>query len=247
MEEGKLHETQEGTPQGGVISPLLANIYLHYVVDLWAQNWRKQNARGQVYVVRYADDLVMSFQYEEDARAMSEALAKRLVEFGLELHPDKTRVLRFGRFARQDSPKDGRTRPETFDFLGFTHISAEDRKGRYRLLRRTSRKKRMAKLRAVRTEMLRRICDPVIEQHGWLCSVALGHYRYYGVPGNSRALGSFRNSLRHLWHQRLQRRSQRAAWTSERRTRFDRRFPLPEMRIYHPWPTSRFAKRHAPR
>jgi RNA-directed DNA polymerase len=247
MEEGKLHETQEGTPQGGVISPLLANIYLHYVVDLWVQSWRRQKARGQVYVVRYADDLVMGFQHEEDARAMREALAKRLAEFGLELHPEKTRVLRFGRFARQGSPKDGRTRPETFDFLGFTHISAEDREGRYRLLRRTSRKKRMAKLRAVRMEMLRRICDPVIEQHGWLCSVVRGHCQYYGVPGNSRALSSFRNSLRHLWHQRLQRRSQRAAWTNERRTRFDRRFPLPATRIFHPWPTSRFAKRHAPR
>ena len=247
MEEGKLHATQEGTPQGGVISPLLANIYLHYVIDLWVRNWRKQNARGQVYVVRYADDLVMGFQYEEDARAMREALAKRLAEFALELHPEKTRVLRFGRFARQDSPKDGRTRPETFDFLGFTHISAEDRQGRYRLLRRTSRKKRVAKLRAVRMEMLRRICEPVIEQHGWLCSVARGHYQYYGVPGNSRALNSFRESLRQLWHQRLQRRSQRAAWTNERRTRFDRRFPLPTPRIFHPWPMTRFAQRHAPR
>jgi group II intron reverse transcriptase/maturase len=247
MEEGKLHETQAGTPQGGVISPLLANIYLHYVIDLWVQQWRTRNARGQMYVVRYADDLVMGFQREEDARAMQVALAARLAEFGLELHPDKTHVLRFGRFARQDAPKDGRTRPETFEFLGFTHISAEDREGRYRLLRRTSRKKRVAKLRAVRKEMLRRICEPVTEQHGWLSSVVRGHYQYYGVPGNSRALNSFRESVRYLWHKRLQRRSQRASWTTQKRTRFDRRFPLPAPRIIHPYPTTRFRDRHAHR
>jgi RNA-directed DNA polymerase len=247
MEEGKLHETQAGTAQGAIISPLMANIYLHYVIDLWVQQWRKRNARGQVYVVRYADDLVLGFQYEEDARAMRTALAERLAQFGLELHPDKTRVLRFGRFARRDSPKDGRRQPETFDFLGFTHISAEDRKGQYRLLRRTSRKKRVAKLRAVRTEVLRRICEPVAEQYGWLSSVVQGHCRYYGVPGNYRALASFRESVRHLWHRRLQRRSQRARWTDAKRTRFDRRFPLPAPRIYHPYPTSRFRDRHARR
>jgi RNA-directed DNA polymerase len=247
MEEGKLHETQAGTPQGGVISPLLANIYLHYVIDLWAQQWRTRNARGQMYVVRYADDMVMGFQNEEDARAMHVALAARLAEFGLELHPDKTRVLRFGRFARQDAPKDGRTRPETFDFLGFTHICAEDREGRYRLLRRTSRKKRVAKLRAERNEMLRRICEPVIEQHGWLCSVVRGHYQYYGVPGNYRALNSFRESVRYLWHKRLQRRSLRASGTTQKRTRFDRRFPLPAPRIIHPYPSKRFRERHAHR
>jgi RNA-directed DNA polymerase len=247
MEEGKLHETQAGTAQGGVISPLMANIYLHYVIDLWVQQWRKRNARGQVYVVRYADDLVLGFQYEEDARAMRAALANRLAEFGLELHPDKTRVVRFGRFARQDSPKYGRKRPETFDFLGFTHICAEDRKGQFRLLRRTSRKKRVAKLRAVRTEVLRRICEPVTEQHGWLSSVVQGHFRYYGVPGNYRALASFRESIRYLWHQRLQRRSQRAQWTDAKRTRFDRRFPLPAPRIFHPFPTRRFQDRHARR
>jgi RNA-directed DNA polymerase len=223
MEEGQWHEMQEGTPQGGVISPLLANIYLHYALDLWVQQWRKQTARGEVYIVRYADDVVMGFQYEEDARAMQAALAERLAKF-----------------AQRDSARDGRTRPETFDFLGFTHICAKGKEGRYRMLRRTSRKKRKSKLAVLRQQMRRRKHDPAVEQHRWLSSVLRGHYMYYGVPGNYRALASFRQQVRQSWHRTLQRRSQRGGWNAERRARFDARFSLPTPRITHPEPYRRF-------
>lgn len=247
MEGGELHEVREGTPQGGIISPLMANIYLHYVLDLWVCQWRKREAHGQVYIVRYADDLVMGFQHEQDARAMREAMAKRLATFGLELHPDKTRLLRFGRFAYQHCGKDGRERPETFDFLGFTHISAKAPDGSFRLVRRTSRKKREAKLGALRQEMRRRRHEPVPRQHSWLVAVLRGHANYYGVPGNSSALSSFRHQVRFEWHRQLQRRSQRARWTTEKRERFEKRFPLPILRICHPKPFDRFyAKRSRP-
>lgn len=240
MEDGELHEVKEGTPQGGIISPLLANLYLHHVLDQWAHQWRNRHARGEVYLVRYADDVVMAFQYEHDARAMHEALKARLATFGLELHPDKTRVLRFGRYAADYCEKDGNKRPETFDFLGFTHISARGRDGRFKLVRRTSRKKRNAKLKKLREQMKRKTHDPAVEQHRWLCAVLRGHYNYYGVPGNAAALSSFREGVRESWHRRLQRRSQRATWTNEQRTRFDNRFPLPTPHIAHPFPTHRF-------
>jgi RNA-directed DNA polymerase len=245
MEEGKLHEVEAGAPQGAGISPLLSNIYLHYVLDLWAQQWRKKHARGQVYIVRYADDFAMGFQHEQDARAMRTAIAERMAQFGLELHPDKTRILRFGRYARSNAVKDGRKRPETFDFLGFTHICASGSKGEFRLVRRTSRKKRKAKLSMLRQEMRRRKHEPVVEQHRWLSSVLRGHFQYYGVPGNHRALHTFGRHLRNAWHCQLQRRSQRARWTSARRTRFEQRFPLPEPRICHPHPLHRFDLRRA--
>jgi group II intron reverse transcriptase/maturase len=240
MEDGELHVVKEGAPQGAGISPLLANIYLHYVLDLWVRSWRNRHAQGEVYFVRYADDFVMGFQYEQDARAMRAALAERLSTFGLELHPDKTRVLRFGRFARRDSVKDGRERPETFNFLGLTHISAEGQDGRFRLVRRTSRKKRTAKLRSLRDEIRRRRHEPVEEQYRWLSSVVRGHYNYYGVPGNFQSLSVFRQQVRRMWHAALQRRSQRADWTSEQHTKFETKFPLPRARITHPHPLSRF-------
>jgi RNA-directed DNA polymerase len=236
MEDGELREVEEGTPQGGIISPLLANIYLHYALDLWANQWRKRHARGEVYIVRYADDFVMGFQLEQDARAMREALASRIAKFGLELHPDKTRVLRFGRFARENAERDGRTRPETFDFLGFTHIAGVSRRGGFQLQRRTSRKKRNAKLASLRDEMHERRHEPPRVQHAWLSSVLHGHYRYYGVPTNYRALHQFRERVRASWHRQLQQRSQRAQWTRAQREAFDERRPLPPPRIHHPWP-----------
>jgi group II intron reverse transcriptase/maturase len=245
MEEGKVYETEQGTPQGGIISPLLANVYLHYAVDLWAHDWRKKHAHGEVYLVRYADDLVMGFQYETDARAMRKALADRLVKFGLQLHPDKTRELRFGRFAHRDCVHDGRQRPETFDFLGFTHICGQGPDGQYRLIRRTSRKKRRAKLAALRGAMRKRTHDPPAEQHRWLSSVLRGHYNYYGVPGNFRALAAFRQQVRRAWHQRLQRRSQRAGWTEEQRQKFEAKYPLLPPRITQPHPFDRFRTKHA--
>ena len=244
VEGGAFHEVRKGTPQGGNISPLLANIYLHYVLDLWVRQWRKRQARGQMYVVRYADDFVMGFQYEQDARAMREALAARLAGFGLELHPEKTRVFRFGRYAHEHCAQEGRARPETFDFLGFTHISARGPGGRLRVVRRTSRKKRQAKLGMLRKEIRRRRHDPVPEQHRWLVAVLRGHANYYGVPGNSSAMASFRHQVRSEWHRQLQRRSQRASWTTAKRQRFEGRFPLPSLRICHPQPQDRFYATH---
>jgi len=245
MEDGKVYEVNEGTPQGGIISPLLANVYLHYVVDLWAKDWKGKHAHGETYTVRYADDLVLAFQYETDARAMTKALAERLAKFELQLHPDKTRVLRFGRFARRDCAHDGRQRPETFDFLGFTHISGQQSDGRFRLIRRTSRKKRRAKLAALRAEMRSRMHDPPAEQQRWLTSVLRGHYNYYGVPGNIRALQSFRRQVRSAWHKRLQRRSQRAQWTAKKRDKFEAKYPLLSPRITQPHPFDRFFLKHA--
>jgi RNA-directed DNA polymerase len=243
MEEDGLREVGEGTPQGGVISPLLANLYLHYAVDLWACQWRKRHAGGEVCIVRYADDLVMGFQSEQDARAMHAALGERLGEFGLELHPDKTRVLEFGRFAREDCARRGAAKPATFDFLGFTHIAGCDRRGRFQLRRRTSRKKRRAKLAAIKGECQKRRHWPVAKQHAWLSSVLRGHNQYYGVPTNFRALREMSRAVSRIWHQSLQRRSQRARWSSARRKTFEQRFPLPPPRIVHPWPTERYASR----
>jgi group II intron reverse transcriptase/maturase len=243
MEEDGLREVHKGSPQGAIISPLLSNIYLHYAFDLWVCQWRKRHARGEVYVVRYADDLLMGFQHEQDARAMHASLAERLATFGLELHPGKTRVLEFGRFARADRERRGSGKPETFDFLGFTHIAGISREGKFQLHRRTSRKKRRAKLAALTEECRRRRHRPVTEQHAWLCSVLTGHYRYYGVPTNHRALRQFERAVGRIWHRSLQRRSQRARWTHARWSSFEERFSLPPPRIVHPWPTTRFAAR----
>lgn len=238
MEDGELHEAHAGAPQGGGISPLLSNIYMHFVLDLWVAQWRRRQARGEIYIVRFADDVVMAFQYERDAHAMRKALADRLTKFGLELHPEKTRTMRFGRFALGDEERRGR-RPDTFDFLGLTHIAGRTRRGAFLLQRRTSRKKRVAKLRSLRQEMRVRMHNPPKEQYTWLCSVLRGHYNYYGVPTNYRALASFRHQIQQAWHRQLQRRSQRAGWTAQKRKRFEEHFPLPTPRIVHSWPESR--------
>lgn len=243
MEDGELREVREGTPQGGIISPLLANIYLHYALDLWVCQWRRRHARGEVYIVRYADDVVMGFQHEKDALAMRAALADRLATFGLELHPEKKRVLEFGRFARENREQRGLGKPETFEFLGFTHIAGVSRQGKFQLRRRTSRRKRRAKLARLKEEIGARRHRPVPEQHRWLSSVLRGHYRYYAVPTNYEALWQFRRSVTWLWHRALQRRSQRASWTKVRYRAFEQIFPLPLPRILHPWPIQRFALR----
>ncbi len=241
VEDGELRAVQEGAPQGGGISPLLSNIYLHYALDLWVQQWRKRHARGEVYVVRYADDVVLGFQSEQDARAMRTALAERLAKFALELHPEKTRVLRFGRYARKDCERDGRPRPETFDFLGFTHIATESRLRRFMLMRRTSRKKRAAKMLVLREEMRRRMHEPLGKQHRWLCSVIRGHDNYYGVPTNHRALAQFHREVQQCWYRQLQRRDQRSRWSVSKYKHLDARYPLPPPRVVHPWPDRRFA------
>ena len=243
MEDGVLYAVEEGTPQGGVISPLLANIYLHYVLDLWVQQWRRKHATGEMYVVRYADDFVMGFERERDARVMREAVASRLAKFGLEIHPEKTRVLQFGRFARMGRERLGLRRPETFDFLGFTHIAGVSRRGAFQLQRRTSRKKRSDKLARIAQECRRRRHAPVPDQHAWLVRVLVGHYRYYAVPTNFPALAKYYRAVREMWHRGLQRRSDRARWTRPKRDAFDKRFPLPTPTIVHPWPDQRFAPR----
>ncbi len=196
-----------------------------------------------MYIVRYADDFVMAFQREQDAMAMRKALAERLTHFGLKLHPQKTRVIEFGRFAGESRARRGLANPETFDFLGFTHIAGLSREGKFQLQRRTSRKKRRAKQARVKEESERRRHRAVKDQYDWICSVLNGHYRYYAVPTNNRALGQFRDAVGWIWHRSLQRRSQRARWNKAQRKAFMERFPLPSPRIQHPWPTTRFALR----
>ena len=243
MEDDELRETEEGTPQGGLISPLLANLYLHYALDLWIRQWRHRHAHGEVYFARYADDFVVGLQVEQDAYAIREAIAERLAKFGLELHPEKTRVIQFGRFALKDRQRQGLSKPQTFEFLGLTHIASVDRQGKFQLKRRTSRKKRNAKLAKLKEECKRRRHTKVALQHEWLCSVLVGHNRYYGVPTNYAALKQFRREVRRTWHQSLQRRSQRAKWTRAGALLFEQQYPLLSPRIYNPWPTNRFDSR----
>jgi hypothetical protein len=213
------------------------------VFDLWVCQWRRQPGRGEVYAVRYADDLWLGFRRERDALEMRKALAARMAKFGLELHPDKTRVLRFGRFAREQRENRGHPKPETFEFLGFTHVVGKSRTGWFQLWRITSRKKRRAKLRLVKEECRRRRHWKVADQHQWISSVLLGHYQYYAVPTNCSALRKFYAAVRRTWHRSLQRRSQRGYWTRAQHDAFDARYPLPKPRILHPWPQDRFAAR----
>ncbi len=241
-EAGHVEETHEGTPQGGVISPLLSNIFLHYVLDLWTHQWRSRNAKRQTYIVRYADDFVVGFQSGHDARIFRAQLRRRLEHFGLALHADKTRLIRFGRFARDHAVKEG-LKPESFDFLGFTHISASARDGTFQLLRITSGKKRRAKYAELREELRRRRHASVAETHRWLSSVIRGHANYYGVPGNERVLRRFRKQVKSAWYRQLERRSQRGGRTVEQWKRFEERYDLPRPRIVHPWPEQRFAFR----
>lgn len=243
MEEGKLHATQAGTPQGGIISPLLANIYLHYVLDLWVHARRKRSAR-EMYLVRYADDFVMAFADGRDARMTHAALTRRLSTFGLELHRDKTRILRFGRYARERSTKLG-LKVETFDFLGFTHVAAKDGKhGWFQLRRLTSRKKRQRALAELSEQLDRRRHEDARVTHSWLSAVLRGYYNYYGVPTNERVLERHRRHVNDAWLRQLQRRSQKGGrWTTAKIQRFEKRFPLPKPAICHPWPEQRFATR----
>lgn len=239
LEEGELSKTTEGTPQGATISPLLANVYLHYVFDLWVEQWRKRTARGEVIVVRYADDFVVGFQHEADANRFRQELEARLQRFHLELHPDKTRLFRFGQFAAQRQRERGLGKPSTFDFLGLTHICGRSRQGRFVLLRYSSKKRLRAKLRVVREELLRRRHLPVPEQGAWLASVVRGFFAYHAVPNNARRLGVFRIQVVRAWHRALHRRGQRDKSTWERMHRLDEQW-IPKVRILHPWPEQRF-------
>jgi group II intron reverse transcriptase/maturase len=230
--------SEEGTPQGGLISPILANIYLHYVFDLWVHEWRKRHARGDVIVVRYADDFVMGFEHRAEAEQFQRDLTERLSQFHLELHADKTRLIEFGRFAATNRERRGDSKPETFNFLGFTHICGKTRHGKFAVWRQTMRKRMRAKLKAIKLELKRRLHTPLPTQGQWLRAVVIGHYRYYGVPRNGPALCEFRYQVIYLWKRALERRSQTAYITWERIYRIAERW-LPNAKICHPYPAQR--------
>src|SRR5262250_1124197 len=239
LQDGKRIRVGEGTPQGGSASPLLANIYLHYVFDLWAQAWRRKWAHGEVIVVRFADDIVLGFQVKSDADQFRAELAERMRQFNLELHPQKTRLLEFGPYAIDNRKRRGEGKPETFNFLGFTHICVKKRSnGMFTVLRQTIRKRLQAKLNEVKAELQRRLHAPIPEQGKWLQAVVRGHVRYYGVPMNTPALWMFRFHVGWLWHRALSRRSQngRVLWDRMRRL-ITRWLPMPT--VCHPYPLRR--------
>ena len=243
-EEGKWSKTEVGTPQGAVASPLLANIYLHYVFDLWVQHWRKHYANGDVVVVRYADDIVMGFEHRAEAERFLQEWKDRLQKFGLELHPDKTRLIEYGRHAAEKRRQRGEGKPETFDFLGFTYICGKTRKtGRFIVKRQTIRKRLSAKLRELKEELRRRWHQPVAEVGRWLRSVVQGYFNYHAVPGNLDRLKSFRSQVIWRWYRALRRRSQRTRMTWARFRPLMIRW-IPSARILHPHPNVRFDATH---
>jgi RNA-directed DNA polymerase len=238
LEEGKLTVSEEGTPQGGSASPLLANVYLHYAFDQWTQVWQRKIARGEMLVVRYADDIVVGFQKKAEAERFLRELKERMRKFQLELHPEKTRLVEFGRFAAQNRKERGEGKPETFNFLGFTHICGSNRKGRFTVQRQTIRKRMQAKLKAISLELRKRMHDSLEEVGQWLRAVVSGHYRYYGVPTNRSALHSFQEQVSRLWRRALGRRSQQGYVTWKRMRRLIARW-LPPPQLYHPFPSRR--------
>src|SRR5215472_3601128 len=243
MEEGEWRDTEMGTPQGSVASPLLANIYLHYVFDLWVDAWRRKCARGDVVVVRYADDNVIGFQHLADADRFLMEFRERLLKFGLELHPDKTRRIEFGRFAEVNRTKRGEGKPETFDFLGFTHISGKDRNGSYAVKRKTVKKRMRAKLLEIKQQLRRRMHESIPRTGQWLRSVVQGYFNYHAVPGNTDSLAVFRDRAILLWRTTLIHRSQRHRLTWMRMQRLADRW-IPQPRVLHPYPRVRFDAIH---
>jgi group II intron reverse transcriptase/maturase len=243
-EDGEWSKTEVGTPQGSVISPMLANVYLHYVFDLWAQQWRKRRATGDMIVVRYADDIVLGFQNRGDAERFLQDWRERLRKFGLELHPDKTRLMEFGRYAAANRKQRGEGKPETFNFLGFTHICGQTRKtGRFIVLRKTIRKRLLAKLKELKEELRKRWHQPVGELGRWLRSVVQGYFNYLAVPENLASLKSFRLEVSKRWLRALRRRSQksRMSW-AKLAALVERWLPIPK--ILHPYPNLRFDAKH---
>jgi group II intron reverse transcriptase/maturase len=238
LEDGVRRWAETGTPQGGSISPLLANLYLHHVFDLWARWWRKRHAAGDMVVVRYADDVIAGFQHRADAERFLAELRERFAKFGLELHPEKTRLLEFGPYAAEHRRRADQGKPETFNFLGFTHICGKKRNGRFTVVRQTIRQRWQAKLGEVKAELRRRLHDPIPQVGAWLGSVVRGHVQYYGVPMNGPAIAQFRFLVGGLWHRALERRSQAGHVSWDRMRRLIERW-LPPARICHPYPLRR--------
>lgn len=244
LEEGQRIETTEGTPQGAVISPLLANIYLHYVYDLWAQAWRQRHATGDMIVIRYADDTIVGFQNQTEAKRFLSDLQARLAKFALSLHPEKTRLIEFGRFAAERRSRRGEGKPETFDFLGFTHICGTKWGGKgFQLRRKTQRKRRMARLVEIAEELHRRRHTAIREQGQWLAAVLKGYYAYFAVPTNIESLRAMRHHVKVRWRMALQKRSQRHRMGWQRMETLADLY-LPKARILHPWPEQRFRVKH---
>jgi group II intron reverse transcriptase/maturase len=243
-EDGEWSETKVGTPQGAVISPLLANLYLHHVLDQWVVNWRKESAQGDVIIVRYADDFVLGFQHRREAARFLEQLRERLAAYGLGLHPEKTRLIQFGRFAVEDRKRDGAGKPETFTFLGFTHICGTIWKsGKFTVQRKTVGKRMTAKVQSIAAELNKRMNDPIEQTGNWLKQVVRGYYNYYAVPGNLPRLQMFQRATAQHWLYTLRRRSQRSRWTWERFGAFMKQY-LPDPRVLHPYPLERFCAKH---
>ena len=243
LEDGNWSVSEMGTPQGAVASPLLANVYLHYVFDLWAQQWRRREATGNVVVVRYADDIVAGFEHEADARRFWDAMRQRFEQFALELHGEKTRLLEFGRFAAARRKRRGLGKPETFTFLGFTFICGKSRRGAFQLQRKSRGDRMRAALQRIKAQLRERMHDAIPVQGRWLKAVVTGYFAYHAVPTNSRALGAFRYHVTDLWRRTLRRRSQKDGMTWERITKIAAAW-LPPPRILHPWPNQRFAVKH---
>jgi RNA-directed DNA polymerase len=245
LEEGQLIETTEGTPQGSVVSPLLANVYLHYVYDLWAEQWRSRHAKGDMIIVRYADDQIVGFQHRSDAECFLNDVKERLAAFALSLHPEKTRLIEFGRYAAERRAGRDQGKPETFDFLGLTHYCGTGADGTgFQLGRKTQRKRMRAKLREIKEKLRLRRQVPIDEQGKYLGAVIRGHFAYFAVPTNTRLLSAFRYHISIAWFQSLRRRSQRHRLTWERMCRLIARF-LPTPRVLHPWPDQRFRVTHS--
>jgi len=244
LEDGVVTVSEVGTGQGSVISPLLANIYMHYVFDLWVHRWRRREAQGDVIIVRYADDFVVGFEYESDARRFWDALRARLEEFALSLHPDKTRLIEFGRFAADRRKQRGLGKPETFKFLGFIFICGKSRRGEFLVHRKSRRDRMRTKLQEVKKELRKRKHQPIPEQGRWLGQVVRGYFAYHAVPTNGSRLGAFRYFVTKLWLRTLRRRSQKDRFAWERIARLANDF-LPQPRNLHPWPSARFAVKYS--
>jgi group II intron reverse transcriptase/maturase len=243
LEDGIVSVSETGTGQGSVISPLLSNVYLHYTFDLWAERWRRREATGDMIIVRYADDIVVGFEHERDARRFRDAMRERLQEFSLSLNPEKTRLIEFGRFTADRRARRGVGKPETFTFLGFVFVCGKSRSGQFLLKRKTRRDRMRAKLKEIKEELRKRMHQPIPEQGAWLKQVVTGFYNYHAVPTNARALWSFREEVTRRWRQSLGRRSQNGGLTWARMMKLADDW-LPKPRILHPWPEQRFAVKH---